>query len=274
LGTRVEVKNLNSIRNIKKAIDVEVNRLIEITERGEKIIQETRSYDADNNSTFSLRTKEDAEDYRYFPEPDLTPFHISDAYLDTMLANLPELPEALKKRYMDQFQLSGYDASVICDDKALANYFDTLTAHCSQYKAAANWLLGPVKAHLNETNGTIQNFVLGPEKLAALIQAVESGKISFGIASTKIFQALLQEPEKDPLALAASLNLLLDSDTGSIERWVDEALERMPDKVAEYRKGKKGLIGLFAGEVKKISKGKADMQLVNQLLNKKLNTNK
>lgn len=274
LGTRVEVKNLNSIRNIKKAIDVEVNRLIEITERGERIIQETRSYDADNNSTFSLRTKEDAEDYRYFPEPDLTPFHISDAYLDTMLANLPELPEALKKRYMDQFQLSGYDASVICDDKALANYFDTLTAHCSQYKAAANWLLGPVKAHLNETNGTIQNFVLGPEKLAALIQAVESGKISFGIASTKIFQALLQEPEKDPLALAASLNLLLDSDTGSIERWVDEALERMPDKVAEYRKGKKGLIGLFAGEVKKISKGKADMQLVNQLLDKKLNTNK
>lgn len=271
LGTRVEVKNLNSIRNVKRAIDVEVQRLISITERGEKIIQETRSYDADNNITFSLRTKEDADDYRYFPEPDLTPFKITDEYLAEIKNGLPVLPEALKKKYTEKLQLPEYDASVICEDKELAGYFEEVIIHCKNYKAVANWLLGPVKGHLNDSNTDYNSFTLPPAKLATLVQMVDDGKLSFGMASSKLFPALIARPEKEPAALAAELNLVMESDSSSIEAWVNEAIAKMPDKVTEYKKGKKGLIGLFAGEVKKLSKGKADMQIVNELLTKKLN---
>ncbi len=271
LGTRVEVKNLNSIRNVKRAIDVEVQRLIGITERGEKIIQETRSYDADNNITFSLRTKEDADDYRYFPEPDLTPFRITDEYLAEIKSALPVLPDALKKQYIEKLHLPEYDASVICEDKELAGYFEEVIPHCKNYKAVANWLLGPVKSHLNDSNTGYNSFVLSPVKLAALIQIVDDGKLSFGMASSKLFPALLDQPEKEPSVLAAELNLVMESDSSSVEKWVEEVVAKMPGKVTEYKKGKKGLIGLFAGEVKKLSKGKADMQVVNELLNKKLN---
>ena len=271
LGTRVEVKNLNSIRNVKRAIDVEVERLIALVENGETIIQETRSYDADNNSTFSLRTKEDADDYRYFPEPDLTPFQITDDYLTEIKNGLPVLPNALKKRYMEELHLSDYDAAVLCDDKEQSNYFEAVIKHTVNYKAVANWLLGPVKSYLNDNNISYNSFSLPPEKLAALIGLVETGKLNFGIASTKVFSALLNEPEKQPLQIATELNLIQDSDSSSIEQWVDEVLVAMPDKVKQYQAGKKGLIGLFTGEVKKRSKGKADMQIVNTILEKKLN---
>ncbi len=271
LGTRVEIKNLNSIRNVKRAIDVEVQRLINITERGEKIVQETRSYDADNNLTFSLRTKEDADDYRYFPEPDLTPFKITDEYLTEIKNSLPVLPAALKKQYTEKLQLPEYDASVICEDKELAGYFEEVISHCKNYKAVANWLLGPVKSHLNDSNAGYGSFSLSPAKLAELIQMVDDGKLSFGMAASKLFPALIDQPENGPAALATELNLVMESDSSSIEKWVEEAVAKMPDKVTEYKKGKKGLIGLFAGEVKKLSKGKADMQIVNELLNKKLN---
>lgn len=271
LGTRVEIKNLNSIRNVKRAIDVEVQRLIAITERGEKIIQETRSYDAGNDSSFSLRTKEDADDYRYFAEPDLTPFRITDEYLAEIKNSLPVLPEALKKHYTEVLQLPEYDASVICEDKELTDYFEELTGHCKNYKAAANWLLGPVKGHLNDSSSDFKSFSLSPAKLAALIQLVDDGKLSFGMASSKLFPALIHEPGKEPAVLAAALNLVMETDSSSIGQWVDEVIAKMPGKVIEYKKGKKGLIGLFAGEVKRLSKGKADMQIVNELLNKKLN---
>ncbi len=267
LGTRVEVKNLNSIRNVKRAIDVEVERLIGLVENGQTIIQETRSYDADNNSTFSLRSKEDADDYRYFPEPDLSPFHITDDYLVQIKNELPVLPEALKQRYINELKLSDYDASVLCDDKAQALYFEEVIRHTDNYKAVANWMLGPVKSHLNDNNA----FTLPAEKLAALIGLVEAGKLNFGIASSKVFPALLLQPEKQPLQIATALNLLQESDSGSIEQWVDEVIAAMPDKVKQYQSGKKGLLGLFAGEVKKRSKGKADMQMVNEILEKKLN---
>ena len=271
LGTRVEVKNLNSIRNVKRAIDVEVTRLIKITECGEKIIQETRSYDADNNSTFSLRTKEDADDYRYFPEPDLTPFKITDDYLDRIKNGLPVLPDALKTYFIKDLQLPEYDAAVICEDKELADYFEALIHYCKNYKAAANWLLGPVKSYLNSNNFGYKSFSLSPAKLAALIEMVDEGKLNFGMASSKLLPALIDEPRKEPAELAAELNLVLETDSSSIGQWVDEVIAKMPDKVTEYKKGKKGLMGLFAGEVKKLSKGKADMELVNTLLNKKLN---
>lgn len=272
LGTRVEVKNLNSIRNVKRAIDVEVERLIGLVERGQAVVQETRSYDADNNTTFSLRSKEDADDYRYFPEPDLSPFHITDDYLADIKNQLPVLPVALKQRYMNELALSDYDAGVICDDKDQVAYFEEVIRHTTNYKAVANWMLGPVKSHLNDHNITYSAFTLPAEKLAALIALVEEGKLNFGNASSKVLPALLLQPEQQPLQIATELNLLQESDSGSIEQWVDEVIAAMPDKVKQYQSGKKGLIGLFAGEVKKRSKGKADMQLVNEILEKKLNT--
>jgi len=270
LGTRVEVKNLNSIRNVKRAIDVEVERLIGLTENGQPIVQETRSYDADNNITFSLRSKEDADDYRYFPEPDLAPFHITDEDLARVKTELPVLPNELKSRYMTELSLSEYDASVLCDDKEQANYFEAVIKHTSNYKAVANWLLGPVKGHLNDNGIGYDVFSLPAKKLAALITLVEKGVLNFGIASSKVFPVLLTRPLADPMQVATELNLVQEKDSGSIQQWVDEAIAKMPDKVKQYQSGKKGLIGLFAGEVKKLSKGKADMQLVNKLLEQKL----
>ena len=272
LGTRVEVKNLNSIRHVKKAIEFEADRLIGLVENGEIIQQQTRSFDADKGTTFSLRSKEDADDYRYFPEPDLTPFHISDQYLEEIRSSMPELPETLEKKYINSYHLSAYDARVICDDRDLAAYFESTVPVTANHKSVANWLLGPVKSHLNETNIGITGFILQPAQLVRLIDLVEKGQVSFSNASSKVFQALLTDPTQDPLELARQLNLLQESDTGSIEAWVDEAMASMPEKVKEYRSGKKGLIGLFAGEVKKLSKGKADMQIVNLLLEEKLKT--
>jgi aspartyl-tRNA(Asn)/glutamyl-tRNA(Gln) amidotransferase subunit B len=271
LGTRVEVKNLNSIRNVKRAIDIEVDRLIRLVENGQPIIQETRSYDADNNTTFSLRSKEDANDYRYFPEPDLTPFRITDEYLHEIKNGLPVLPNALKKRYVHELQLSDYDAAVLCDDREQSNYFEELIKHTGNYKAAANWLLGPVKSYLNDNDLSYKSFSLPAEKLAALIELVDTGTLNFSIASTKVFTALLNEPEKQPLQIATGLNLIQESDSNAVEQWVDEVMAAMPDKIKQYKSGKKGLLGLFAGEVKKRSKGKADMQIVNAILEKKLN---
>lgn len=270
LGTRVEVKNLNSIRNVKRAIEVEMTRLIEITEAGGVIRQETRSYDADNNTTFSLRSKEEADDYRYFPDPDLTPFHITDEYLAAIKSALPALPEQLAKKYQDAFHLTSYDAHFICSDKSFVDYFEAAIGHTANAKAVANWLMGPVKSHLNDHGIELAAFGLQPEKIAELIQLVDEGKVNFSIASTKIFNALLLSPKKTALELATALNLLQQSDSSSVAAWVDEVIAAMPDKVNEYKKGKKGLIGMFAGEVKKISKGKADMQVVNRLLAEKL----
>ena len=271
LGTRVEVKNLNSIRNVKKAIDLEVNRLIDIVESGASIIQETRSFDADNNTTFSLRSKEDADDYRYFADPDLTPFHITDQFLQAVKDSLPALPEALEIKYKEVFQLASYDAQVICSDKALVNYFEEIIKYTTNYKAAVNWLMGPIKSYLNDHSIELEAFPLSPEKIALLIQLVNDGKLNFSIASTKILSALIQAPQKNPLEVATELNLLQESNNDSVANWVDEVISKMPDKVKEYQSGKKGLIGLFAGEVKKLSKGKADMNVVNKLLAEKLN---
>ena len=272
LGTRVEVKNLNSIRHVKWSIDLEINRLTVLAENNEPILQETRSFDAVKGITFSLRTKEDADDYRYFPEPDLTPFYITDDHLQKIKSSLPVLPNVLQKKYMTEFHLSAYDAALICEDREQADYFETIIKHTGNYKAAVNWLMGPVKNHLNDNHITIKEFTLSPEKIATLISLVDEGKLSFDIATSKVFIALLKGPGNDPLQIATSLNLLQEADTNSIEEWVNAVISKMPDKVAEYKKGKKGLIALFAGEVKKISKGKADMQIVNKFLDNKLNT--
>jgi aspartyl-tRNA(Asn)/glutamyl-tRNA(Gln) amidotransferase subunit B len=223
-----------------------------------------------NGTTFSLRSKEESNDYRYFPDPDLPPFQITKEFLKSIEETIPELPEQLVRRLMIDYSLNRYDAEVITDDKETADYFNELIQLTHSYKAAANWLLGPVKSYLNENNVSISKFPLKPEQMAALITLVEDGRIHFSTASSKIFPEMVSGNSNDPLQLAINLNLIQTDDERQILEWVTQALDKMPDKVLEYKKGKKGLLGLFVGEVKKISKGKADPQLTNQLLIQKL----
>lgn len=271
LGTRVEVKNLNSVRNVKKAIEVEVKRLIGLVEKGEIIRQETRSFNADNDSTFSIRTKEDADDYRYFPEPDLTPFQFTETFIEEIRHSLPMLPELLKDKFISEYGLTVYDASVLCEDKFLANYFQESLAGGIAPKSLANWLLGPVKSILNERAQEWDNVKIDPNTWYGLQQLIEEGKLSFSVVAHKLLPLLLDGKEKAPAELAAKNNLLQDAGADDIQQWVAEVMEAMPDKVQEYRKGKKGLIGLFMGEVKKRSKGKADPKRTNDVLQEQLN---
>src|SRR6478735_3351 len=270
LGTKVEVKNLNSIRNVKRAIESEFDRLVGLMEKGEPIIQETRSFDAGNSTTFSLRNKEEANDYRYFPDPDLAPFIVTEEMVEEIRKAVPEMPEQRAKRYMEDYQLPEYDARVLCDEKETADYFELILQHTSNYKAVANLLLGPIKGFLNESAISINDFPVKPDNLAGLLRLVEENKVNFSMASTRLLQEMIRQPHKKPGELASDLNLIQDSDDNTIEAWVEQALNQMPEKVIEYRKGKKGLIGLFVGEVKKLSKGKADPKKTSDLLLKKL----
>lgn len=270
LGTRVEVKNLNSIRNVKKAIDFEIDRLIKIVESGGTVTQQTRSFDAVTDTTFSIREKEDANDYRYFACPDLPPFHLTDEFIHQIQSSLPELPNVLMHQLTVDFGLSEYDASQLCDEKNTSTYFLATAKHQSNYKSIANWMLGPIKQQLNDGNSSYEHIKLLPETLAALIKIVDEGKVNFSVASAKILP-LVFESNKNPLTVAEEQNLLQVSDSNDLEVWVNTVIEQMPDKVAEYKKGKKGLIGLFVGEVKKLSKGKADPKIVTELLQQKLN---
>ena len=270
LGTRVEVKNLNSIRNVKKAIEVETTRMTDLVRSGKIILQQTRSFDAETQSTFALRTKEEANDYRYFADPDLAPFNISDDFLKSVRENMPELPEERVNRYIRSLQLTEYDARVISDEKEFAGYFDRLIQHTNNHKAAVNWMNGPVRSWLNETQQNISEFPIQPVKLAAVIALVEKGTISFSVAASRLFQELVRAPASDPSQLAITLNLVQDADEVSIHAWVEEVLNNMPEKVLEFKKGKKGLIGLFVGEVKRVSRGKADPKLTTDILLQKL----
>jgi len=270
LGTRVEVKNLNSIRNVKRAVEAEAKRLINMLENGETIIQQTRSFDAGSGTTFAIRDKEDADDYRYFAEPDLTPFHLQDEFIERIRKTIPALAEQRLQQYTAVYQLSEYDAAVLTEEKAFADYFESIIKETSNYKAAANWMLGPVKAWMNEVSAEIGQFPLQPFKIAELIKLVDSGKVSFSVASGKLLQHLLKEPLADTELATKELNLLQESDTTAIEPIVDKVLEKLADKVEEYKKGKKGLLALFVGEVMKQSKGKADPKLTNKLLLEKL----
>jgi aspartyl-tRNA(Asn)/glutamyl-tRNA(Gln) amidotransferase subunit B len=270
LGTRVEVKNLNSIRNVKRAIDFEAKRLIDLLEDGEIIVQQTRSFDANNGTTFAISDKEDADDYRYFADPDLTPFHLEDDFIETVRQSIPELQEERVKKYTTIWQLPEYDAYVITDERETADYFEKIVEQTSNYKAASNWVLGPVKSWLNENNKSINEFPLKPERIAKLIQMIDEGKVSFTIASGKLFSYLLNDPAKDPEQIAVEQNLVQQSDITSLEPIINEVLEKHAGKVLEYKKGKKGLLSLFVGEVMKRSKGKADPKATNEILLEKL----
>lgn len=270
LGTKVEVKNLNSIRNVKRAIDFEAQRLIDMLEAGETIRQQTRSFDANNGTTFAIRDKEDAEDYRYFPDPDLTPFDLKDEFINEIRASIPALPAERVSIYCSRYQLPEYDALVLTEEKETADYFEAVIQHTQNYKAVANWLLGPVKNWMNEHSKSISEFELQPEQVAALVQCVDDGKLSFSTASTKLFQLLLQNPTAAPALLAEQNNLVQQSDASALEPVIDAVLEQLADKVTAYKKGKKGLLALFVGEVMKRTKGKADPKKTNEIILEKL----
>jgi aspartyl-tRNA(Asn)/glutamyl-tRNA(Gln) amidotransferase subunit B len=271
LGTRVEVKNLNSIKHLKHAIEIEIDRLIDITERGEAIIQETRSYDADKGITFSIRTKEDAEDYRYFPEPDLAPFEFDDSFIETIAQQLPELPAKRVVLYQSAFGLSNYDAVQLTEEKELSDLFEKIAATTSHKKTLANFLIGPVRSYLTEHGMNWNNIQITNDNWHGLLQIVADGKIGFSVAAQKLLPVMLQDMTIEPMQLAQELDLIQDANQDEISEWVQKVLSAMPDKVEEYKKGKKGLIGLFVGEVKKISKGKADPQKTTSILNEYLN---
>ena len=271
LGTKVEVKNLISIRNVKKAIEFEINRMIEVLDTGGTIIQQTRSFDASNDTTFALRDKEEANDYRYFPDPDLAPFVLSESYIDTIKMELPILPAAVEEKLMTQFQLSIYDAAQLCESLATVHYFEAAAQHTLNFKSVANWMLGPIKSYLNEAGLDYNKLALQPTTLADLIRLIDEGQLNFSVAASKILPQLIDGIKTDVLAVANDLNVLQVNDTDTLEKWVDAAIASMPDKVIEYQKGKKGLIGLFIGAVKKMSQGQADPNKVSELLIKKLN---
>lgn len=270
LGTKVEVKNLNSIRNVRRAIESESQRLISILSSGGEVMQQTRSFDAVNGSTFALRTKEEANDYRYFADPDLVPFQVTEEFISTIKKTISVLPEERIEIYTNKYQLPEYDARVLTEEKEYADYFEKIITHTSNYKAASNWMIGPVKSYLNEHNVLISEFALPPSAIAELIQLSDDGRLSFSAASSAIFPVLVSEPGRSAVDIALQKNLIQDADENEINNWVDQVLKNMPDKVSEYRKGKKGLIGLFVGEVKKVSKGKADPRLTNEILLQKL----
>ena len=271
LGTRVEVKNLNSIRNVKKSIEYEIARLIEVLESGGTITQQTRSFDASNDTTFAIRDKEEANDYRYFPDPDLAPFVLSESYIDLIKSGLPILPDALEEKLMTQYQLNNYDATQICESLNTVKYFEATAKHTTNYKSVANWMLGPIKSYLNEVGLEFVSIALEPATLADLIKLIDAGQLNFSVAASKILPQLIDGTKTDVLAVANDLNLLQVSDEAALEAWIDAAIASMPDKVIEYQKGKKGLIGLFIGAVKKISQGQADPNKVSELLIQKLN---
>jgi aspartyl-tRNA(Asn)/glutamyl-tRNA(Gln) amidotransferase subunit B len=269
-GTKIEVKNMNSIRNVQSAIEHEIERQIEALENGETLRQETRSFDATSGTTFVMRTKESADDYRYFPEPDLQPVIVDEKYISSVKSTLPPLPEELYEKYTTKFKLNNYDASVIIDNKEFALYFEKLTGSTTNYKAAANWMMGDVKSYLNQNAVTIDRFPLGPDKIAEIIALIESGKVSYTVASQRIFPELVRNPHVSALKIAEENNLIQESDSGVLEALVAEALAKYPEKVTEYRNGKTGLLGLFMGEVMKLSKGKADPKVTNELVRKAL----
>lgn len=271
LGTRVEVKNLNSVRHVRRAIEIEVARLASILDQGQLVRQETRSFQAADETTFAIRTKEDADDYRYFPEPDLPPFNISEEWLDEIRGSLPPLPEQMAERFRQEFGLSDYDARQLCEEKELCDYFISSLTSPDHAKPLANWLLGPVRSMLNDRGGLWSSMVIDREKWQDLISLVASGRISFSSASQQLLPVLMDGDPRTPSDIASADGLLQDAGGDAILGWIEEAMAAMPDKVAEYRKGKKGLIGLFMGEIKKRSGGKADPRLTQELLQQKLN---
>jgi aspartyl-tRNA(Asn)/glutamyl-tRNA(Gln) amidotransferase subunit B len=269
LGTKVEVKNLNSIRNVMRAVDGEFLRQVQLTETGGRIVQETRTFDAATGLSYAMREKETMNDYRYFPDPDLTPVVVSDEWLGSVRTTMPLLPAARHQQFTRTYDLPDYDASVLTDARELADYFEAVCAHTTNYKAVSNWIMGPVKGQLTEKMLRDRQFPVSAERLASLITLIDEGTVS-QTAAQQVFTLMVDQPGASPVELAQRSGLIQNRNTDALQTLVEEVLATWPDKVAQYRKGKKNLFGLFVGEVMKKSKGSADPKLVNELLTKTL----
>ena len=270
LRNRVEVKNMNSIRNVQKAIELESKRQIEVYETGGEVDQETRSFNPAKNETSILRSKEDAHDYRYFPEPDLSPVLIKQDDIEKIKATLPALPEELYEKYTKEFGLSDYDAKNLTDTKGIALYYNAISDHTKEYKMAANIVMGPLKSHLNDKAIEMEDFDLPAERISEMIQLIKDGKIANSKASQELFPLMVTNPEKKAHKLAEENQLIQESDSDALLDFVQQAIAKFPDKAEAYKNGKKNLLGLFMGEVMKLSKGKADPKVANQIIREQL----
>lgn len=270
-GTKVEVKNMNSISNVKRAIEYEFIRQTEAIENGEEIISETRGFDAMSGSTISMRNKELVNDYRYFPEPDLPPLFINQAWIDVVKASMPKLPKELFEVFTNTYKLSDYDAQNLTEDKHIAQYFIEVASHTSNAKSAANWVMGSVKKWLNSQAKDIQEFPITPSQIAKIIDNIDQRVINNSIAEQQLFPALLNSPSTDVNHLIKEMGLAQESNDDAILAVIDEVLASLPDKVLAYKNGNKNLLGLFMGQIMKKTNGKADPQLTNKLLAQKLN---
>ncbi len=270
LGTRCEIKNLNSFRFLEKAIDHEVIRQIDILESGGSIIQQTRLYDADRDETRSMRSKEDAHDYRYFPDPDLLPLVIPQEWIDRVRADLPELPENKRNRYVKEFGLSAYDANVLTVTRELADYFEALIKLLpGESKLCVNWIMGEVSGRLNKEGFEITQCPISPEQLAGLLLRIKDGTVSGKIAKD-VFDGMWRSEGESADAIIVAKNLRQISDDTEIEKWIDEVLAAHPQQVADYRAGKEKAFNSLVGQVMKISKGKANPVQVGTFLKKRL----
>ena len=267
-GTRAEIKNLNSFRALERAIEYEIQRQIQLVEDGGTVVQETRTWDDGKGVTLSMRSKEEAHDYRYFPEPDLVPVEIDDAWIARVKSELPELPAARKARLMQEKGLVDYDAENIVSTKAMAEYFDEAAKHTEDSKGIANWLLGDVSAYLNSENIAIEQFPITPANLGEMVNLINKGVLSSKLAK-KVFIQMLKTG-KTPQALVKELGLEQISDEGAIVKIVEETLAENPQSIIDYKAGKDRALGFLVGQIMKKSRGKANPEMVNNLLKERM----
>ena len=266
-GTRCEIKNVNSIKFMQMAIEYEAKRQVELIESGEKIDQETRLFDTKKNETRSMRSKEDAHDYRYFPDPDLLPLNIDQKTIDDLKKSLPELPDQKKERFIKDYNLSAYEANVLVSEKEISNYYEEV-AKQSDKKLAATWMMGDLFAMLNDKGLSISQSPISSKNLAELIQSIKSGEISGRIAK-EVFEIMIETGD-NPKKIIESKGMKQQSDPKELEKMINEILEQNKDKVDQYKSGKDKLFGFFVGQVMKVSGGKANPQLANDILKKLL----
>ncbi|MDH5483721.1 MAG: Asp-tRNA(Asn)/Glu-tRNA(Gln) amidotransferase subunit GatB [Gammaproteobacteria bacterium] len=268
-GTRAEIKNINSFRFVERAINHEVERQIDVIEGGGKVVQETRLYDADKDETRSMRSKEEANDYRYFPDPDLLPVIIDDAYIENARKALPELPDARRQRFINELGISDYDAGILTASRELANFYETVVSDTSDAKLAANWVIGDFSARLNKEDLAISQSPVSAETLAGMLKRIEDNTISGKIAK-EVFDAMWKG-EGDADSVIENKGLKQITDDSAIETMIDEIIANSPNQLEQYRAGKDKLFGYFVGQVMKVSQGKANPAQVNDILKKKLN---
>ena len=271
LGTRCEIKNVNSIKFMQMAIEYEANRQVDLIEEGNSIDQETRLFDTKKNETRSMRSKEDAHDYRYFPDPDLLPLEVSDEFINKLKSDIPELPDDKKKRFIDEFKLSPYEANILVSDIDTAKYFEEVVAKMGKnkdIKLAVNWITGELFAVLNSRNIEISQSPISAKNLAILINLIKNGTISGKIAKT-VFE-LMMDGNKDPQKIVEEKGLKQQSDPKTLEALIDKIINDNREKAVEYKQGKEKLFGFFVGQAMKASGGKANPQLINEILKKKL----